>query len=377
MVLLGEALAKPTYTVIQTMAESGSAGICHRARHEVYNRDIVQKTVPLVGLDDAAPYSEPELLQRLRHKHLTEVWEAQWDPNPAWQALKAITFVMPWYEGGSVHGALADGHRFSVGEALGVACGVLDALHYLHVDEGLLHRDVKPGNVLLDGSRTHSYLADLGSAALMGADGDAQARGGTLLYRPPEARDGRYAAAGEIYSTGLLLVECLNGPLPYADLDLDLDLVEARLAAGRRPVPDRMLVPSPHVSPNVTRLVNRMTAVDPARRPATALLAQRALQDAVHLDWRPGQDGPARVWHGRWPPAGKPAQGRRYEIRAEPVTVGRYAGLFSLTARWRREGTADWRSFASLARRSAAGDTKALAAFFRDVEAEAHRSAAA
>lgn len=374
MVLKGEALAKPTYSVIQTMTESGGAGICHRAWHDVYKRDVVQKTVPLVGLDDAAPYSEPELLQRLRHKHLAEVWEAQWDPDPKWAVLKAVTFVMPYYDGDSVLGALIEGHRFSVGRALAVACGVLDALHYLHVAQRLLHRDVKPANVLLDAGRTHPYLADLGSAASMSGADDAQARGGTLLYRPPEAHGGRLTVRGEVYSTGMVLLECLNGPLPYAELDHER--MAARLAAGRRAVPDRLLAPGPHVPPQVARLVNRMTAADPARRPASALLAQRGLQGARHLDWLPGPDGPARAWEGRWPPDARPGRGRRYQVRADPVTTGRYAGLVSLTARWRREGTADWRSFASLATRCEPGDAEALGRFLRAVEAQAHRSAA-
>lgn len=375
MVLKGELLAKPTYSVIQTMAESGNAGVCYRAWHEVYNRDVVQKTVALLGLDDAASYSEPELLNRLRHDHLATVWEAQWDPDPAWKDVKAVTFVMPLYEGGSVHGALAEGHRFSIGEALGIACGVLDALQYLHVDERLLHRDVKPANVLLDAARRFPYLADLGSAAPMSDQDDAEARSGTPLYHPPESRNGRYSVQGELYSVGMVLLECLNGPLPYASLNHDE--IDRRLAAGRRSVPPRLLALGPHVPPQVARLVKRMIDVSPGRRPQSALLAQRALQGALHLNWRERADGAARVWDGRWPPSSRPGQGRRYEVRADPILTGRYAGLVSLNARWRREGAADWRAFASLETRAEPGDNGALSQFFRAVEAQAQKSAAA
>lgn len=375
MALKGELLSKPTYTVIQTMTETGNTGICYRAYHEIFKQDVVQKTVSLLGLDDAAAYSEPELLKRLRHRHLAEVWEAQWEPGPEWKDVKAVTFVMPLYEGGSVADALADGHQFSVGEAVGVACGILDALHYLHVDEGLLHRDVKPANVLLDADRRHPYLSDLGSAASMtGPAKDADARSGTPLYRPTESHTGRYSARGDIYSTGLVLLECLNGRLPYESLDRDD--VDARLAKGRPPVPARLLVPGPHVPPALVRLVNRMTDRDPSRRPATALQAQRALQNAVHLDWRERDDDGARVWDGRWPPAERAGQGRRYEVRAEPISRGRYAGLVELTARWRRAGAADWRQFAALSTRAEADDAAALGRFFRAVEAQAQKSAA-
>lgn len=375
MVLKGELLEKPTYSVIHTMAESGSTGVCYRAWHEVYKRDVVQKTVSLLGLDDAASYSEPELLNRLRHDHLAEVWEAQWDPDPAMNHVKAVTFVMPYYEGGSVLRALTDGHRFSIGEAIGIACGVLDALHYLHVDERLLHRDVKPANVLLDADRRYPYLADLGSAAPMSAQNDAEARSGTPLYHPPESRNGRYTVQGELYSCGMVLLECLNGPLPYANLDYDA--IARRLAAGHRAVPARLLAPGPQVPPQVRHLVKRMIDIDPRRRPKSALLAQRTLQNAVHMDWRERTEGGARLWEGRWPPADRPGQGRRYEVRAESITGGRYAGQLSFTARWRRESGTDWRAFASLAKRAAPGDVGALADFFRAVEERAQKSAAA
>lgn len=375
MVLTGEVLAKPTYTVIRTLSETGSTGICYRAYHEVFKQDVVQKTVSLLGLDDAAAYSEPELLKRLSHPHLAAVWEAQWDPDPRWKDVKAVTFVMPLYAGGSIADALVDGHMFSVGEAVGIACGVLDALHYLHVDQGLLHRDVKPANVLLDEPRRHPYLSDLGSAAPMtGRAGDAQAREGTPLYRPTESHHGRYTALGDVYSSGLVLLECLNGRFPYEDLDRDA--IDERLARGLPPVPARLLAPGPHVPPPVARVVARMIDRDPGRRPATALGAQRALQNAVHLDWCERADDGARVWDGVWPPAQRPGRGRRYEVRAEPAGPGRHAGSVTLTARWRRAGTADWRRFASLTTRVAAADTRALASFFRAVEAQAQKSAA-
>lgn len=118
MVLRGEKLGQPIYTMLQTMTGEGSTGICYRATHEIYGCDVVQKTVSLLGVEDAAARSEPALLNRLRHHHLVDVWEAPWEPDPAWQAVKAVTFIMPFYEGGTVARALTDGYRFSVGQAI-------------------------------------------------------------------------------------------------------------------------------------------------------------------------------------------------------------------------------------------------------------------
>lgn len=370
MALHGERLDKPTYTVLQTIKDQGgSTGVCYKGFHEIFRRDVAQKTVSLLGLDDAVAYSEPELLKSLRHKHLIEVWEAQWDPDPHWKQLKAVTFVMPFYEGGSILEALLDEHRFSIGEAIGVACGLLDALHYLHIDRRILHRDVKPSNVLLDATRTHPYLGDLGSAAPMSETGDTDVRVGTPLYLPPEAHLGRHAVRGDIYAVGMVLLECLNGSLPYGRLNLAQ--VETRLAEGRSPVPARLLRPAPHVPPSVTRLVSRLVSADPVRRPETAVVAQRALERATHMDWRPNVDDDSQVWDGRQLPTVPAGRGRLCQVRAQPILRGRYAGAILLTARWRRAGTTTWRQFRSLERHVPPGDDAALAGFFRCVEAAA------
>ena len=133
------------------------------SQSHVYERDVVQKTVSLLGIEDALAFSEPALLKLFEHEHLEKVWEAQWDPT--YPEVKAITFVMPYYEGGSVLRRLTDGHRFSVGQAVKIVSGVLKALAYLHFEERVVHRDIKPGNVFLDRSLQHAFLGDLGCAS--------------------------------------------------------------------------------------------------------------------------------------------------------------------------------------------------------------------
>lgn len=370
MVLLGEKLERPTYTILHTMRE-GNTGVCHMAVHEVYGREVVQKTISLLGVADAAAGSEPALLNRLRHRHLVEVWEAQWDPDKKLKLVKAITFVMPYYPGETVYRALAEGYQFSIGQAVKIACGVLDALHYLHVGENLLHRDVKPANVMLDVDRVHPYLGDLGSAAFLSDDGDADAHAGTLLYRPPEAHTGRVGVTGDIYGVGMVLLEMLNGPLPYADI-VD-DKLRERLESGRAPVAAHLLKPGPHVPGALSLLVRQMIDRDPGRRPQSASDAMRRLQDVTHMDWRSNPEG--TTWQGRWPPAAG-ARGRIFKIEREKIDRGRYAGLIKLTAAWRRPGALEWRGLASLTRR-VPDEAAALRSFFRDVQEAAVQMAAA
>jgi eukaryotic-like serine/threonine-protein kinase len=375
MALKGERPDKPTYTDIKAFTDSGNTGVFVTAEHGLFKQKVFQKTVSLLGLGDSVAYTEPQLLKELDHRHLVDVWEAQWDPDPKWAGVKAITFVMPYYEGGSVQDALDDGYVFSVGDALGIACGLLDALHYLHDGNRVLHREMKARNVMLDAARRWPYLGDLGSAVKIppGAPGVGVVDGSGALSRPPESVHGVYTTKGDVYGVGMILLECLNGALPYELLNRD-DM-EKRLANGKPPIPARLLAPGPHVPANVARIVARMINPDPAKRP-DALAAQTAIENAVHLNWKRRPDGDATVWDGRWPPASRPGAGRIYEVRATPNTTGRYASQVLLTARWRRADSVDWRQFKSLERRAAPGDTAALGKFFRAVEAQAQRSAA-
>lgn len=371
MVLLGEKLERPTYTILHTIQEGNSAE-CHEAIHDLYDRRVVQKTISLLGLTDSAVRSEPALLNRLRHDHLVTVWEAQWDPDPARSSAKLVTFVMPYYEGKTVHRALSEGHRFSIGEAIQIACGTLDALHYLHVEKGLLHRDVKPSNIMLDETRTYPYLGDLGSAAYIEGTGDADAQAGTPLYRPPEAHLGRVDVRGDIYGVGMVLLEMLNGPLPYADI-VSSDLYK-RLDAGKPPVQARLLRPGPHVPDALSQLVRKMIDPDPNRRPSSASDALAALEDIKHMDWRASANGES--WEGRFPPSAG-TRARVFRIVKQMISSGRYAGQIKLTAAWRRSDTLDWRGLASLTRRVAPDDPTALRAFFRTVESAAAQMPAA
>ena len=87
--------------------------------------------------------------------------EAQHDgQNQGW-----VTFVMDYFEGGSVRSALEEGHRFSVCELLDIVADALVGLDRLQRHYGYIHRDPKPGNLLLTPDRRRGVLTDLDSAA--------------------------------------------------------------------------------------------------------------------------------------------------------------------------------------------------------------------
>jgi serine/threonine protein kinase len=153
-----------------------------------------------------------------------------------------LYLVMPFIEGGTLTGYL----RRSLPDLHDVAdifLQLLDAVEYAH-DEGLIHRDIKSSNVLLEarrGSSPHAYLADFGLVRYSGQI-DVEQTGkpipldqipGTPHYMAPEQTRGIVTTATDIYALGVLLYQMLVGELPYDDPD-DVEIVKMHLHA---PVP--------------------------------------------------------------------------------------------------------------------------------------------
>jgi serine/threonine protein kinase len=368
--LHGENADRPTYRILNRLGD-GRGDDVFLAYHDIFDGRCVQKTVRMHGLEDALASSEPAFLNKLEHPRVVPVREAQWDPAGE----RAITFVMPLLAGGSVHDALTQDYRFSIGQAITITVDALDALGYLHREFGALHRDTKPGNVLLDEDRKHGYLSDFGSAATIDPDGGAQAVLGTTIYRPPEARAAsRVGIDADVYGIGMTLFEMLNGRIAWEDLDLVA--VEGRLQRGLRAVPDSRFVFEPHVPERLRRYVRKATHRDPTQRYASAEAFITALRKVRCIDWRhdPGH-GVRGMWTGTWPPHLARERRTEYRIASRDLEAGRDRGKLRLESHFRKPG-GGWRQAiadATLAPTDSAGIARAFAA----VEANAvHRSPA-
>jgi serine/threonine protein kinase len=158
-----------------------------------------------------------------------------------------------------------------------LAVSLLAALEAAH-NAGIVHRDVKPGNVLRGADGTWK-VADFGIAKSAEAAGDLTATGamfGTPAYVAPERIEGEAAApASDLYSSGVVLYEALAGRKPFA-ADTSIGLAE-QIRVGRAPALREL---APEVDPTLERVVARAMAIDPRHRFASAADMRRALEDA-------------------------------------------------------------------------------------------------
>ncbi|ADD45073.1 serine/threonine-protein kinase [Stackebrandtia nassauensis] len=374
MPIVGDYLQRPTYEVLHTIGE-GNVGICRLARHDIFDCNVVQKTISLLGIPDGVA-REPHLLKEAQHKYLIKVWDAQWEPSPQFKGMEAVTFICDYYPGKSVYDALMDLHVFGLAGAMRICGQMLDALAYLHGDRAYVHRDIKPANILLDESRENAVLADLGSAGKIDPHGGtAPNYGGTPLYLAPEvhARN-QVTAKSDLYAIGMVTIEMLAGRFPYEDIARSK--VDARLASGKPALPDRYFVLPPYVPPNVKSFIRSLIRVDPSKRPATARAALQKLNGLRYVDWRRTLGtGLVGEWIGSWPPDKVPEKRRIYRVQSSTVKRKGHVEQIKLTAAWRRPaGT--WRKVSKLERYVDREDAKALSVFFRDVEDAAHAAPA-
>jgi serine/threonine protein kinase len=172
--------------------------------------------------------------------------------------------VMPWLEGATLEQRLAAGGRFDLPLVLWIARQVAEALDALH-SAGWMHGDVKPGNIMLS-PEGHTTLLDLSFARRTDDTGSAVDRCvmGTFHYIAPEFLTSALRAdiRSDIYSLGATLFRTLAGRPPF-----ECDDVAELASQHRQVVPPDLERIAPHVPGEVCRLVHRMLAKDPLRRP--------------------------------------------------------------------------------------------------------------
>ena len=270
---LGRALAG-RYILGPELGVGGMATV-YRATDVRLGRQVAIKVLP----PELRAYVGSERFQRevllaaqLSHPNIVSLFEAD-------EADGLLFYVMELVEGESLHQLLERGGPLSLEQAIRITAEVGEALQYAH-DSGIIHRDVKPANILL--SHGHAMVADFGIAKLLAesqADQSSTGSGvtlGTAEYMSPEqamgARD--IDARSDVYALAAMLYEMLAGEPPFTGPNLQATV--ARLLADP-PRPIRTV--RPDLPPHVERAVAAGLAKLPADRPASVQAFVRMLTD--------------------------------------------------------------------------------------------------
>ena len=241
------------FRVVEVLGE-GSFGTVRLAEDMDLGRPVALKTLRSPGSPSApalaALQHEARLLAGLRHPHIVQVY--------AWRQAGGEHYLVEQYvPGGSLGARLRREGPFPWQEAARYVADVGEGLVEVHA-RGIVHRDVKPDNVLWDRDWDEALLTDFGiSARLAGTGGVA----GTPLYMAPEAFEGRLLPAMDVVSLAATLFHLVTGTPPFAAASLP-DLC-AQIAAGL-PDPDPRCrgLPEP-----LEQVVRAGLAVDPEGRP--------------------------------------------------------------------------------------------------------------
>jgi eukaryotic-like serine/threonine-protein kinase len=250
----------------------GGMGVVYRGRDVRLDRTIAIKTLPPHLAND--PVVRERFLREARtagslsHPHIVPIHRAD-------ELGGHVFFVMGYVPGQSLAQRIRDQGRIDPYELVGQLADVADALGYAH-GRGIIHRDVKAENILLDSATGVAMVTDFGIARLAEA-APLTATGqmlGTVYYLSPEqvsgdAVDGR----SDIYSLGVVGFLALAGRFPF-----DAELASAVLIAHvTRPAP-RLVEIAPWVPPELARIIDRCLAKSPIDRFASCAELRDALR---------------------------------------------------------------------------------------------------
>jgi len=253
------------YVLERELTGSGMSRV-FLATEQSLNRQVVVKVLPpelAAGVNRERFRREIQLAAQLQHPHIVPL-------HAAGSAGDLLYFTMPYIEGESLRHALHEGVKFSAREVVRILHDVSDALAYAH-SRGVIHRDIKPGNVLRSG--THAVVTDFGvakaiSAAMptVGMTTSGMAIG-TPAYMAPEQLAGDPAADHrvDLYAVGLLGYELLAGEAPFK-ASSPQETMAAQLTRAPEPISKRR----PDAPPALAALLTRCLAKNPADRPQTA-----------------------------------------------------------------------------------------------------------
>lgn len=286
-----------SYTIERELTGGGMALVYVGEDHDLDRKVVIKILPPELAATVSAERFRREVLTvaKLQHPHIVPIIKAgEVDGLPY--------FVMPYVDGESIDVRLRRVGTMGVRETVGIMKDVARALAFAH-ERNVVHRDIKPGNVLLSsGSAT---VTDFGVAKALSTARRSGEKGngltntgmslGTILYMAPEqaAGDPDIDGRADIYSLGITAYEMLAGKAPFASLT-PREMLTARLTLPPPPLSTiRKDVPA-----GLERLIAKCLAIDPANRPQTAAALVDALEDPETLSGS-FKSSPTLARHGK------------------------------------------------------------------------------
>jgi serine/threonine-protein kinase len=212
VIFRGQTLGK--YRIIEPLG-SGGFGTVYLAEDTWIDKRVAIKIPHRQGLDFGELLREPRLLASLNHPNIVTVITAEKQDN-------VFFIVMEYVPGETLEAIIAGDGALDLSLALDYTCQICNAVDHAH-QQGVLHRDLRPSNVLVSDNGVLK-VADFGTSRFL----EIAAHGTTVIgsppYMAPEQFHGKAVFASDIYSVGVTMFQMLTGALPYdgpspADLD--------------------------------------------------------------------------------------------------------------------------------------------------------------
>jgi uncharacterized membrane protein YgcG len=301
------------YQVIEALG-AGAMGTVFRGWDPRLQRPVALKTIRLAGVLEAERRKgliatltrEAVTVARLNHPNVVAVYDLEDAPEAAFIAMELV-------DGLTLESLLRRRGKLIPAEVIPLGAGIARGLGAAH-ERGIVHRDVKPANVLLgkDGS---IKVSDFGIAGLLAASAEeADTIFGTPGYLPPESlRGGLHGKPGDLFSLGVVLYYCLAGVMPFQGSEAS-DILRNTLFGQVRPLSRQVSgLPS-----ELESLVEHLLERNLDRRPSSADAVAAELESlaaALSLRWRldagtvaPGYDYDTEPLKAQWIPTTRLAQ---------------------------------------------------------------------
>src|SRR5881398_1969869 len=260
------------YELLEEIGRGGQ-GVVFRARQKSLNRTVALKVISLGQWASKAHLKrfrlEAEAAARLEHPSIVPIYEVG-------EREGSCYFSMKFIEGGQLDEVIKRA-PMSIRQAAELIAKVARTVHYAH-EHGILHRDIKPGNILLD-AKGEPLLTDFGLARLVEAEstitGTLEVLG-TPSYMAPEQAVGetrKLTSATDVYGLGAVLYQLLTGQPPFAG---GTTYETIRLLRDTEPRQPRLL--NPKIDRDLSTICLKCLEKDPRRRYSSALALSEDLE---------------------------------------------------------------------------------------------------